>query len=106
VNLRMPSMDESSLVVAPVADVESFEIHKLGDRSVLLVGYVGSETYDRLLEGERPGAALTIYSISWKDYSKLVAVPLDSLNCVRDRWMPRGTPRDPLAAIALDCGIR
>lgn len=65
--------------------LREFEIQKLGDGSGLVVGYVGSETLERLREGLLPNSDLTLYSYRWKDAPNVVALPITRLKCTRSR---------------------
>jgi hypothetical protein len=64
-----------------------FEVHKLTDKSVMIIGYVGPETRDRLLEGLKTGEALTVYSRLCTAATDLVAVPVSKLKFKRDRTL-------------------
>jgi hypothetical protein len=76
---------------------QTFEIHKLGDSSLLIVGYVGPETFIRLREGVGADADVTLYSSPIIEASDLVALPLNRLKCPRDRSVE--------VAVALDCKV-
>jgi hypothetical protein len=93
--------------VVPRGVVSDFEVQKLADGSVMVVGYVGLETAEGLREGLHTGEALTLYSISLKDYSTLVAVPLDRLKCTRDRENILGRVHGLYNAVdMLDCAVQ
>lgn len=78
---------------------KSFEIHKLHDGSLTVLGYVGPETFVRIREAARRGDDITLYSVPLKQASvtQLVSLPLSRLKCGRYREV------DP--ATALDCKI-
>jgi len=76
-----------------------FEVHKLADGSAMIVGYVGPETRDRLLEGLKTGETLTLYSRSCEAATNLVAVPAGKLKFKRDRSVTIAKKR----LSALDC---
>jgi hypothetical protein len=75
-----------------------FELHKLSDGHIELVGFVGPETYGRYRMGLKSGAEVTIYSMSLRDAHDLVSVPFSSLICPKERYVAVG--------MALDCNIR
>jgi len=87
------TVDESNL---------KFEVHKLANGSASVVGYVGPETRDRLLEGLKKGDALTIYSRSCEVARDVIAVPVDHLKFNRDRDLTISNKR----LSALDCEAR
>jgi hypothetical protein len=62
-----------------------FEIHKLRDGKAMLVVYVGPDTLDRLREGLRPEASISLYTSSWNEAPALVAIPLGQISCTRYR---------------------
>lgn len=58
----------------------SYEIHKLGDGSGLLVGFVGNEVVPQLKPSERPKSVrLFLYSNSFSKATTIAAVPLTKL---------------------------
>jgi hypothetical protein len=75
-----------------------FEIHKLADGHLELVGFVGPETFARYRMGLKKGENITLYSIGWKDAHDAVSVPLKSLACSGSRTIARSE--------ALDCMTR
>jgi hypothetical protein len=77
-----------------------FEVHKLGDGTGVVLGYVGPESLIRLREGMPKDAELTLYSQRWREAPNLVAMPLSELRCDRDRLI---YPTERLATDALDC---
>jgi hypothetical protein len=79
----------------------AFEIHKLGDGSGLLLGYVGPETFGRLSEGILAGSNFVLYSEPWKDAPSLVAIPVSGLKYLRSRFLRVGG--DHRKVLALDC---
>src|SRR6266699_91336 len=92
-----PIIYRSPIQIQVTSSKLSFEIHKLGDSSLLVVGYVGPETFIRLREGVGSDADVTLYSSPIKEASGLVALPLNRLKCPRDRSVQ--------AAVALDCKV-
>ncbi|MBS0167309.1 hypothetical protein ACYX34_14500 [Nitrospira sp. CMX1] len=58
----------------------SYEIHKLGDGSGLLVGFVGNEVVPQIKPSERPKSVrLFLYSNSFRNATTIAAVPLTKL---------------------------
>ena len=58
----------------------SYEIHKLGDGSGLLVGFVGHEVVPQIKPSERPKSVrLFLYSNSFSKATTIAAVPLTKL---------------------------
>jgi hypothetical protein len=92
-----PIIYRSPIQIQVSGSKRDFEIHKLADSSLLVVGYVGPETFIRLREGVRPDADVTLYSSPIKEASDLVALPLNRLKCPRSRSVE--------AAQALDCKV-
>jgi hypothetical protein len=87
--------------------LNEFEIHKLADGDGILVGYVGPETFFRLMEGVRHGASLTLYSSTWKEAPKLVGVAAKSIKCGRQRTIyVDNSSTFPSEVDALDCEAR
>lgn len=67
----------------------SYEIHKLGDGSGLLVGFVGNEVVPQIKPSERPKSVrLSLYSNPFGTAMTIAAVPLTKLMVDQ---MPRGT---------------
>lgn len=67
----------------------SYEIHKLGDGSGLLVGFVGNEVVSQIKPSERPKSVrLSLYSNPTGNATTIAAVPLTKLMVDQ---MPRGT---------------
>jgi len=97
------------LSLHPDIDVNSselpneFEIHKLRDGSALLAVYVGPETLDRLREGLQPNASISLYTTSWNEAPILVAVPLNQINCTRNRELSAEDGRKRKYVSVLDC---
>jgi hypothetical protein len=79
--------DYKRMSVYVYGDSMKFEVHKLADGTAMVVGYVGPETRDRLLEGLKKGETLTIYSLSSEEARNLVAVPAGKLKFNRDRTL-------------------
>jgi hypothetical protein len=92
-----PIINRSPIEIQVESSKRSFEIHKLGDSALLVVGYVGPETFIRLREGVGTDADVTLYSSPIKEASGLVALPLNRLKCPRGRYVQ--------TAIALDCKV-
>jgi len=62
-----------------------FEIHKLADGHVELVGFVGAETFSSYRMGFKAQDKITLYSATWSDAHYLVSMPLRSLVCPQSR---------------------
>jgi hypothetical protein len=62
-----------------------FEIHKLRDGSLVVLGYVGTESYLRLQEGAQAGDSFSLYSGPFKAFSHLVSIPVNRIECSRVR---------------------
>jgi hypothetical protein len=77
-----------------------YEVHKLGDGTVVVLGYVGAESLIRLREGMPKDVELILYSEGWREAPKLVSIPLSELRCDRDRYIH---PTGRLTVGALDC---
>jgi hypothetical protein len=75
-----------------------FELHKLSDGHIELVGFVGPETFARYRMGLKSGEHITFYSVSWSDAHNVASVPLSSLVCPQDR--------DANYTVVLECSIR
>jgi len=56
----------------------SFEIHKLTDGVLFLLGFVTPEEA-QALEAGQPGAAVTLYPAPWEDSQVLVSVPANRM---------------------------
>ena len=72
-----------------------FEIHKLADGHLELVGFVGPETFARYRMGLKPGENITFYSVGWTDAHDAISVPLRLLACSGSRTTSQSE--------ALDC---
>jgi hypothetical protein len=62
-----------------------FEVHKLHDGSVAVLGYVGTESYLHLQEGAQNGDSLSFYSGPFKAFSHLMSIPINRIECNRVR---------------------
>jgi hypothetical protein len=95
--------DRLPLTLMATREVEGsnglFELHKLKDGHIELVGFVGPETFARYQTGLKSGDHISIYSISWKGAYDLVSVPLNSL------VLPKGV-RLAADGEVLDCTVR
>jgi hypothetical protein len=76
---------------------EPLEVHKLHDGSLMVLGYVGTETYLRLQEGAQNGEKISFYSGPFKAFSHLMSIPVSRIEC--DRF------RSVAAVRVLDCKI-
>jgi hypothetical protein len=76
----------------------TFEIHKLHDGSLVILGFVGPESFIHLREGVKNGEPITIHSTAFDQATKLFAFPLTRIECYRHR--------DLGAVSALDCKVR
>ncbi len=96
------------LALAPHAPDDRFELHKLLDGQIELVGYVGPETLEHVRSGLSQGEAITFFSDTWTDAANIVAVPLARLSCSRGRTLSLDDPKNPKnrrLVIALDCKV-
>ena len=84
-------------------DPSYFEVHKLNDNQAYFVGYVGSETQERLQKGLRRGEKLTLYSSQWQKAPNLLAILLGSVKCARSRDMSVRRKGGTTVLFALDC---
>ncbi len=80
-----------------------FEVHKLGDSTAMILGFVGPESLVRLQEGVPQGADVALYSGSWNDAPNIVAIPLNEIKCDRSRIID---VTDRLAVGVLDCKVK
>jgi hypothetical protein len=99
---RVVSRDRPLANVRATGLAADFEVHKLGDGTAIILGFVGPESLLRLREGLSPNADLTLYSDPWTSASEIVAVPLEGIKCDRDRdiFLDRGQ-----MVTALDCKV-
>lgn len=98
----------NAVELQPHAPLNHFEIDKLSDGQLELVGYVGPETLENVRSGLSQGEAITFYSYSWPDAANVVAIPLTQFLCPRERSIPVDDPTDPkhLEILgALDCKV-
>lgn len=86
---------------------DRLEVHKLASGQIELIGYVGSETFDRIRLGLSEGEAITFFSSEWTDAPNLVSVPLGSLKCPRSRLVSLDDEKDKHGGLisALDCRV-
>ena len=91
----------------PRGPTESFEVHKLQNGGVLLVGYAGPESQNRLRVGLDGSDQVTIYSDKWTGATLPVAYPLAAVQCGDPRALyPATTGYKPEFIYALDCQAR
>jgi len=105
-SLRDSRIEE--LALKPHAPDERFELHKLLDGQIELVGYVGPETLEHVRSGLSQGEAITFFSDTWTDAANIVAVPLARLSCSRGRTLSLNDPTNPRKqrlVTALDCKV-
>jgi hypothetical protein len=79
-----------------------FEVHKLGDGTAMILGFVGAESLVRLQEGMPQGADVSLYSGRWGDAPNIVAIPLSEIKCDRSRTIDVA---DRLVVGVLDCKV-
>jgi len=84
-------------------DPAYFEVHKLSGGQTEFVGYVGSETKERLQKGLSAGEMLTLYTSSWKDATNLTAISFASVKCMRSRDVNVRRKGGTIVLFALDC---
>jgi hypothetical protein len=57
-----------------------FEVHKLGDGNLLLIGFVGADTANELRrDGAQGSVPRTVYSMPWTDAQFGIALPVANL---------------------------
>lgn len=98
----------NALELQPQAPLDWFELHKLSDGQIDLVGYVGPETLENVRLGLSQGEAITFYSDEWSDAANVVAVPLTKFVCSRARSILLDDPKKPKhrkILSALDCKV-
>src|SRR5262249_9176679 len=83
-------------------DPAHFEVHKLTGGQTEFVGYVGSETQERLRKGLGKGEKLTLYSSSWQKAPNLAAISLRSVKCARSWDIPVRRKKGTIILFALD----
>jgi len=96
------------LALAPRAPDDRFELHKLLEGQIQLVGYVGPETLEHVRSGLSQEEAITFFSDTWTDAANIVAVPLARLSCSRGRTLSLDDPKNPKnrrLVTALDCKV-
>jgi len=84
-------------------DPAYFEVHKLAGGQTEFVGYVGSDTKERLQKGLSAGEMLTLYSSSWPKAQDLTAISFGSVKCMRSRDMAVRRKGGTIVLFALDC---
>ena len=84
-------------------DPAYFEVHKLANGQTEFVGYVGSDTKERLQKGLSMGEVLTLYSSSWPKAQDLTAISFGSVKCMRSRDMAVRRKGGTIVLFALDC---
>ena len=84
-------------------DPSYFEVHKLTGSHTEFVGYVGSETQERLRKGLGKGEKLTLYSSPWPKAPNLTAISLRSVKCGRSWDVPVRRKGSKIILFALDC---
>ena len=83
----------------------SYEIHKLGDGSGLLVGFVGNEVVPQIKQSERPKSVrLFLYSNPYSKATTIAAVPLTKL--MVDQMPRRIEPRQPDGPVLLEMDLQ
>ncbi len=83
----------------------SYEIHKLGDGSGLLVGFVGNEVVAQIKPSERPKSVrLFLYSNSFSKATTIAAVPLTKL--MVDQMPHRIEPKQPDGPVLLEMDLQ
>lgn len=83
----------------------SYEIHKLGDGSGLLVGFVGNEVVPQIKPSERPKSVrLFLYSNSFSKATTIAAVPLTKL--MVDQMPHRIEPKQPDGPVLLEMDLQ
>jgi hypothetical protein len=68
-----------------VKNPDNFEIHKLDDHNVIIVGYVGLETFERARNGLETGDKLSLYTTPRKIAPSLIGIMLSHLRCTDAR---------------------
>lgn len=84
-------------------DPSYFELHKLTGSQTEFVGYVGSETQERLRQGLGKGEKLTLYSSPWPKAPNLTAISLQSVKCARSWDVPVRRKGGTIILFALAC---
>lgn len=84
-------------------DPAYFELHKLASGQTEFVGYVGSDTKERLQKGLTTGEMLTLYSSPWPKAPDLTAISFGSVKCMRSRDMAVRRKGGTIVLFALDC---
>jgi hypothetical protein len=84
-------------------DPTYFEVHKLANGQTEFVGYVGSDTKERLQKGLSSGEMLTLYSSPWPKAQDLTAISFGSVKCMRSRDMAIRRKGGTIVLFALDC---
>jgi hypothetical protein len=83
----------------------SYEIHKLGDGSGLLVGFVGNEVVPQIKPSERPRSVrLFLYSNPFSKATTIAAVPLTKL--MVDQMPHRIEPKQPDGPVLLEMDLQ
>lgn len=83
----------------------SYEIHKLGDGSGLLVGFVGNEVVAQIKPSERPKSVrLFLYSNPFSKATTIAAVPLTKL--MVDQMPHRIEPKQPDGPVLLEMDLQ
>jgi hypothetical protein len=93
----------NALQVHTHSDPAYFEVHKLAGGQTEFVGYVGSETKQRLQRGLSAGEKLTLYSSSWQQAPNLTAIAFGSVKCTRSWDIPVRRKGGTIVLFALDC---
>jgi hypothetical protein len=86
-------------------DPAYFEVHKLASGQMEFVGYVGSDTKERLQKGLSTGEMLTLYSSPWPKAPDLTAIAFGSVKCMRSRDMAVRRQGGTIVLFALDCKV-
>ncbi|MDH4086678.1 MAG: hypothetical protein OEV27_06055 [Nitrospira sp.] len=83
----------------------SYEIHKLGNGSGLLVGFVGNEVVPQIKPSERPRSVrLFLYSNPFSKATTIAAVPLTKL--MVDQMPHRIEPKQPDGPVLLEMDLQ
>jgi hypothetical protein len=93
----------NALQVYAHSDPAYFEVHKLADGQTEFVGYVGSETKERLQKGLSAGEKLTLYTSACPEAASLTAISFGSVKCMRSRDMAVRRKGGTTVLFALDC---
>jgi hypothetical protein len=85
------------------SDPAYFEVHKPAGSQPEFVGYVESETQERLRKGIGKGEKLTLYSSPWPKAPNIAAISLRSVKCARSWDITVKGKTGTIILFALDC---